>query len=443
MSTEIRTTSATGGEKGVKPERLSLLPRLGLAAISRVYGFGADKYAAHNWRRGYEWDKSHDALLRHVLAHIDGETYDEESGLPHLAHAGFHILAVLTWLEEQGEGADNPMDTRWPAGMERASREQLSAEAEETLLLAEQKRLDQARITAELQDALDAGDIEPLDDDEIDHPWHHHQHGKSHWWWPEEYAVGKPGPLPEGWTDLGYVASDGTEDGPLAHYELRGDDSTFANFPRTDLTPFTKMVDDMITRMLVDQKDVEARMAGFAKMPANDDGTVTFKVIPPPERPEGGWLSNLEWKDPTPKSTESTRDALTKLSAFSDEAMTITMQDVNPQTMRLMLGLPPEPARFIAGVEGVEDLEPPATAARASRWVTDYDDEFPRDRMWTIPDEPRFGIFEIQNGYNQIWADLNAVDLDIRIADAWEPYFGPADDESPIFAAVRKDLSAK
>jgi hypothetical protein len=117
---EVRTTSSTGGQKGVKPERFGLIPTKGLAAIARVFGFGASKYADHNWRRGYEWDKSIDALERHVAAFKDGETYDDESGLPHLAHAGFHILVLLTWLEEQGEGVGNPFDTRWPAAMERA-----------------------------------------------------------------------------------------------------------------------------------------------------------------------------------------------------------------------------------------------------------------------------------------------------------------------------------
>lgn len=127
--TEVRTTSSTGGEKGVKPERFSLMPRAGLAAISRVFGFGAQKYAAHNWRRGYEWSKSFDALERHIQAAKDGETYDEESGLPHLAHAGFHVLVLLTWLEEQGEGIGNPFDDRWPASMERLRREAEVAKA--------------------------------------------------------------------------------------------------------------------------------------------------------------------------------------------------------------------------------------------------------------------------------------------------------------------------
>lgn len=103
--TEVRTTSSTGGQKGVKPERHSLMPRPGLDAIARVFGFGATKYDSHNWRKGYEWSKSYDALVRHVTAFWDGETLDPESGLPHLAHAGFHILVLLTWLEEQGEGS--------------------------------------------------------------------------------------------------------------------------------------------------------------------------------------------------------------------------------------------------------------------------------------------------------------------------------------------------
>lgn len=130
---EVRTTSSTGGQKGVKEERFGLLPRRGLEAIARVFGFGAQKYADHNWRRGYEWSKSIDALERHIQAFKDGETYDEESGLPHLGHAGFHVLVLLTWLHEQGEGADNPFDDRWPAGMERARRES-AAEEEERLL---------------------------------------------------------------------------------------------------------------------------------------------------------------------------------------------------------------------------------------------------------------------------------------------------------------------
>lgn len=102
--TEIRTTSSTGGEKGVKAQRYDLMPKAGLDAIAEVFAFGAEKYASHNWRRGYEWSKSYSALMRHMTAHWDGETHDPESGLPHLAHAGCHVMFMLTWLAEQGEG---------------------------------------------------------------------------------------------------------------------------------------------------------------------------------------------------------------------------------------------------------------------------------------------------------------------------------------------------
>jgi hypothetical protein len=95
--TEVRTTSATGGEKGVKPEAWALLPSEALEEIARVYAFGAEKYAAHNWRKGYEWSKSFSAMCRHIFAWWRGEDLDPESGLSHLGPAGFHVLGLLTF----------------------------------------------------------------------------------------------------------------------------------------------------------------------------------------------------------------------------------------------------------------------------------------------------------------------------------------------------------
>jgi hypothetical protein len=53
-----------------------------------VLQFGAQKYAAHNWRKGMEWSRMFSALMRHLLAWQRGEDIDPESGLPHLGHAG-------------------------------------------------------------------------------------------------------------------------------------------------------------------------------------------------------------------------------------------------------------------------------------------------------------------------------------------------------------------
>lgn len=97
-SGEVRVTNAeTGGAKGRKPQRMELVPWEAVAAMSEVYAFGADKYEEHNWLRGYEWSLSFGALMRHLASWWSGEDTDPESGLSHLAHAGFHVFALLTF----------------------------------------------------------------------------------------------------------------------------------------------------------------------------------------------------------------------------------------------------------------------------------------------------------------------------------------------------------
>lgn len=103
---EVRTTSSTGGQKGVKPERMSLIPVEALEIMGRLYGFGAQKYDAHNWRKGYEWSKSYDALQRHASAFWRGEDLDEETGLPHLAGVVFHAFTLMIFMEEQPDFDD-------------------------------------------------------------------------------------------------------------------------------------------------------------------------------------------------------------------------------------------------------------------------------------------------------------------------------------------------
>lgn len=98
---EIRVTDPeTGGQKGQKAEQYSLLPVEALATVARVYAYGAEKYSRNNWRLGYEWHLSYDAMQRHLNAFWGGEDIDPESGLPHLAHAMFHGLTLLTFLSD-------------------------------------------------------------------------------------------------------------------------------------------------------------------------------------------------------------------------------------------------------------------------------------------------------------------------------------------------------
>lgn len=70
-----------------------------LEAVSEVYHYGSAKYKDRNWERGYDWSLSIDSCYRHLVAVTRGQMSDPESGLPELAHALFHVLALLTFLE--------------------------------------------------------------------------------------------------------------------------------------------------------------------------------------------------------------------------------------------------------------------------------------------------------------------------------------------------------
>lgn len=92
---EVRTTSATGGQKGRKDERFDLLPVEPLREIARLYARGAEKYADHNWRKGYDWSLSYAALMRHATSWWDGEDLDQETERHHMASVAFHAMALL------------------------------------------------------------------------------------------------------------------------------------------------------------------------------------------------------------------------------------------------------------------------------------------------------------------------------------------------------------
>lgn len=79
-----------------KPQ-LALLPRHPLCDITSVLMFGAEKYGVYNWRKGMEWNRLASATMRHIMAWVDCEDKDPESGLPHLAHAACNLLFLLEY----------------------------------------------------------------------------------------------------------------------------------------------------------------------------------------------------------------------------------------------------------------------------------------------------------------------------------------------------------
>lgn len=103
---EIITESVTGGKKGVKLCEMSALPAASLEHVGEVAGYGTRKYGRLNYMKGYEWSKNWDALNRHEMAFWKGEYLDPESGLPHLAHAAWHCLALMAFYE-QNLGTDD------------------------------------------------------------------------------------------------------------------------------------------------------------------------------------------------------------------------------------------------------------------------------------------------------------------------------------------------
>jgi hypothetical protein len=74
----------------------SLMPWDALGPVVDVLMFGAEKYGPESWRDVPDAPRRYwSAAQRHLIAHIQGEMSDEESGLPHLAHAACCVLFLL------------------------------------------------------------------------------------------------------------------------------------------------------------------------------------------------------------------------------------------------------------------------------------------------------------------------------------------------------------
>lgn len=71
---------------------LHLVDRLATENLARVLGFGAKKYEPNNWRKGISRTRLLAAAMRHIMADLDGEEMDPESGLPHIDHAACCLM---------------------------------------------------------------------------------------------------------------------------------------------------------------------------------------------------------------------------------------------------------------------------------------------------------------------------------------------------------------
>lgn len=91
------------GESGAKLDQGKVRPSLVLGAfarallkISEVGTYGANKYSDHGWLTVPDGQRRYaNAAWRHLLKRAAGEEFDPESGLDHLAHQAWNVLAEL------------------------------------------------------------------------------------------------------------------------------------------------------------------------------------------------------------------------------------------------------------------------------------------------------------------------------------------------------------
>jgi|TARA_R110000744_G_C19165459_1_gene541008 hypothetical protein len=88
--------------------RIDLIPPQAIIDIAEVLTYGAEKYEAHNWRDndGLAYSRLYAAAQRHMLAFWGGQTADEDSGFPHLAHAACCIIFLMSY-EAENNGDDD------------------------------------------------------------------------------------------------------------------------------------------------------------------------------------------------------------------------------------------------------------------------------------------------------------------------------------------------
>lgn len=94
-------------EGGIKFDSKKARPTLLLKSMPNavqevidVLELGARKYAPDNWKK-VENERYHDAMLRHVLSYLAGETHDPETSKHHLAHAVCNMLFLIEKEKDQ------------------------------------------------------------------------------------------------------------------------------------------------------------------------------------------------------------------------------------------------------------------------------------------------------------------------------------------------------
>lgn len=99
-----QTNKADSGK--IKPRLLIEDMAEAIEHVSAVLTYGAEKYEERGWKTVHP-DRYIDAMYRHRLAFTQGEDYDKESGLHHLAHFACNAMFLLQ-MELVAKGKPEP-----------------------------------------------------------------------------------------------------------------------------------------------------------------------------------------------------------------------------------------------------------------------------------------------------------------------------------------------
>lgn len=99
----------TRGKDDFKDDKLrwDLLPMQEIEDIVRVFHLGAKKYEPNGWKdipNGFERYRA--AMMRHLMCYMNGERYDKELNVNHLAQVCWNAIAML-WYDKHGKGLLN------------------------------------------------------------------------------------------------------------------------------------------------------------------------------------------------------------------------------------------------------------------------------------------------------------------------------------------------
>lgn len=104
--TEAVPPTAGGMKQDFNKPQVSLIPSEAILEMAKAFTYGAQKYAAHNFKQGLKYSRLMDSAIRHLLAFNAGEDIDSESNNSHLGHA-MASIAMLIYMHRNRTDLDD------------------------------------------------------------------------------------------------------------------------------------------------------------------------------------------------------------------------------------------------------------------------------------------------------------------------------------------------